>query len=456
MIGADTIAAVSTPPGKGGVALLRISGPCALSVAAACFRPRNGPAPTPRRAVWGDILYEGEPIDDGMLTLFPAPHSYTGEDTAEITCHGGVLLTQQVLEGLLLAGARLAEPGEFTRRAFVSGRLSLSEAEAIGGLLEAKSDEQLRLFRKGARDRLSLALEEIHQGLLSLLSALYAKIDYPEEDLAEFTTEEILDATECILEKVRKLLATYPTGRAIAEGIPTVLCGKANVGKSSLYNLLCGRDAAIVTEYAGTTRDILEATVPCGRVLLRLSDTAGIRENTEDPVEKIGIQRSGEAMAGAELLLAVFDLSSPAEEEDLALLSRLNALGGVKIALCNKSDLPKQFDTGLLEGKFHKILSLSAKEGDLAPLQAAVEALFTDGALSAGEDPILSSARQCAALKNGMLFLENAKKALQNGIEFDASASDMELALSALAECDGRKASEEIVDRIFSSFCVGK
>jgi tRNA modification GTPase len=339
-----TIAALATPPGKGGVALLRISGKDAFSVADRIFRPMGGKGASecpPRRAVWGDILYEGEPIDDGILTLFPAPHSYTGEDTAEISCHGGVLLAQKVLEAALLGGARMAEAGEFTRRALISGRISLSDAEAIGGLWDAKSDGELRLYRRQSRDRLSRALEELYSGLLALVGSMAAVIDYPDEDLAELSPAEVEAGVLGVLAKAERLISTYSTGHAVSEGIATVLCGRANVGKSSLYNALLGQDAAIVTEYEGTTRDVLSASASLGRVRLRLKDTAGIRE-TDDPVEKIGVRRSREAVEEAEWILAIFDASRPLSEEDVALAHSLRSARGLKVAVFNKTDLGKK------------------------------------------------------------------------------------------------------------------
>ena len=458
MIPATTIAAISTPPGKGGVALLRVSGGDAFEVVARVFRPyggKNVAELAPRRAVWGDILYEGEEIDDGVLTLFPAPNSYTGEDVAEITCHGGVLVTQRVLESLLLAGALPAGPGEFTRRALTAGKITLDRAEAVGGLLEAKSEEALKLYRRSSRDALSEKLGEIYEALLSAVSAVYAKIDYPDEDLADLSAEEILAEVDRAIEKADALLATYQTGKAITEGISTVLCGRANVGKSSLYNCLVGRSAAIVTDVAGTTRDVLESTVSCGRVLLRLCDTAGVRD-TEDPVEKIGVARSREAIQAAELILAVFDGSEALTAEDFDLISRLSNVGGVKVALINKKDKGAAWDACALGNGFAAHLSVSAKENDMMALAGTVEKLFTNGELEAGSTAILSSARQFAALHRGREALRGAEEALLASAELDAAVSDMEVALAAFGECDGRSVSADVVDRIFSAFCVGK
>lgn len=454
----QTIAALSTPPGKGGVALIRISGKEAFAITNAVFRAKSGrqvSALPPRTATYGDVYLDGAPIDDVILTCFPAPHSYTGEDTAEITCHGGRLITEAILRALYLAGAVPAGPGEFTRRAYLSGKLALSEAEAIGELLGAQSMTQVKLFQRDSRSRLSKTLTDLYLRTQALLSALCAKIDYPDEDLADLTTEEILARVEEILTDGERLLATYRTGKAIADGIPTVLIGKPNTGKSTLYNLLVGRDAAIVTDRAGTTRDILETSVPLGRVLLRLFDTAGIRE-TSDPVESIGVERAKDAAKNATLILVLFDSSSPKTEEDAALLSFLDSLAGEKIALLNKSDCVKRFDENCLGGHVSHILPFSAKEGDLSALTKLIDRLFTDEALEIGEDAVLFSARSHAALSRGCECLQGAVTALRAGFAIDAALSDLECALVALAETDGRAVGEDVVSGIFSKFCVGK
>lgn len=453
------VVAVSTPPGKGGVALLRLSGEGALEIADRVFFPMDRTplsAHPPRLQVYGRILSDGEPIDDGMATRFPAPHSYTGEDTVEITCHGGVLLTRSVLEALLAAGAEPAAAGEFTRRAFLNGKLSLTDAEAIGLLLDAESHAQLRLTERGARDRLSAALIRLEEELTHLLSSVYARIDYPEEDLGEFTDAETCEALCRIADETDKLLTTYRTGRAVSQGIPAVIAGKPNVGKSSLYNLLLGEDAAIVTSIPGTTRDVLERTVPLGRVLLRLSDTAGVHE-TADPVESIGVRRSLEKIAQAELLLLLFDASRPLDEEDLALADAASASGATVIVLLNKSDLPAAdgVRTQLAE-RFETILPFSCKSGDTTALREAVDRLFTDGTLTVGHDPVLFSARQFTTLGKVRERLSLAIAAYRSGVPTDAASSDIEGALSLLTELTGRRVTDAVVQDIFSRFCVGK
>ena len=453
-----TVAAISTPPGKGGVALIRISGKEAVEVAARCIKLRSGKALSdlpPRHAAYGDLYFEGEPIDDVVVTLFRTPHSYTGEDTAEICCHGGTLLTRTALAAILAAGAEQAGPGEFTRRAVLSGRLSLTEAEAISCLLEAKSLAQIRLSTHRSRSRLTGEIASLYEHLLSLISTLYAKIDYPEEDLADLTNDEILSAIQNMRSRTDALLASYRTGRAVNEGIETVLCGAPNVGKSALYNALAGEDLAIVTDYAGTTRDVLSTTLPLGQVLLRLHDTAGLREAL-DPVERIGVDRSRSHIEESELLLAVFDRSRPLTEEEHALLAECKKKAQTVVILLNKCDLPAAADMAAF-ADFPFVLPISAKTREGFPaLTALVERLFTDGDIKVGEDAVVGSARQYAALCKAGEAFDRAAGAFAGGLPADIAASDLEVALAALAELDGHTVNEEIVAEIFRRFCVGK
>ncbi len=450
-----TVAAVSTPPGKGGVALIRLSGPDALPIAEKCFVPRGkgSLASSPRKALYGDIFSEGVAIDDALALYFPAPHSYTGEDTVELTCHGGVLLTRTVLEALFTAGAHPAAAGEFTRRAFLNGRLSLTEAEAIGTLLEAKSRAQILL--SSSRGHLSDTLTEGYRALLSLLATAEAHIDFPEEDLGDFSDEEMLAGIQAIGSRLRALAATYRTGRAISEGIKTVICGRPNVGKSTLYNLLLGEEAAIVSDRAGTTRDILERSVPLGQVLLHLYDTAGLHK-TEDPIERIGVERARSALVDADLLLGVFDSAEPLSEEDLSLLEALRDSRTPAILIYNKADLPPAFPREVLSSYSPYVLTLSAKGGTAEPLRELVEALFTDEKITVGEDAVVFSARQYAALSQATEALGAAEEAMRAGLPVDMVSADLKRALSALGETTGLAVNEDIVSEIFRHFCVGK
>ena len=454
----STIAAIATPPGKGGVAVIRISGADAFAIADRIFAPKNKKPlseAAPRTQIYGDILLEGDPIDDGLATRFPAPGSYTGENTVEISCHGGFLITKMVLSAALAAGAETAAPGEFTRRAFLNGKISLTDAEAIGNLLEASSAAAVKLASARSRDKLSCAMDGIQSDAVMLMGSLFARIDYPDEDLGDFSDAETISLLRSLLGRLDALIATYRTGRAVNEGIATVICGKPNVGKSTLYNLLAGEDAAIVTDIEGTTRDVLQRNATLGQVLLRLSDTAGIRE-TSDVVERIGVEKTHKCMEEAELILAVFDTSRPFTSEDEALLSELKSLSATTVAILNKADLPPAFDTARITENVAHSLSISAKNEDATALTALVESLFTSGMLTIGEDAIVSSARQHAGLLKAREHISLALEAYQMGLPTDAAASDIERAIGALGELCGKSVSEAVVSDIFSRFCVGK
>ena len=458
----QVIAAVSTPPGKGGVAIIRMSGQGAFEIADQVFFPISGKKfseCTPRTQIYGHIIEDGERIDDVLATRFPAPHSYTGEDTVEIGCHGGILVTRTVLEALFRAGATPARAGEFTKRAFINGRLSLTEAEAISNLLEARSREQIRLSADSARARLSERIGVIRGSLVGLMSSVYARIDYPDEDLGDFSDAELLSSIYNIKEDCENLLSSYRTGRAISEGVTTVICGKPNAGKSTLYNLLLGEDAAIVTDIPGTTRDLLERSIPLGRVMLKLCDTAGIRESEEmDAVERIGVEKSRKMIEKSELLFAIFDISRPLDREDRLIIDAIKCSSAPKIALLNKTDLFPRFDEGELSD-FDAVIKISAKcdeSNAISALSALVDKLFCDERLVIGQDAVISSARQHAALTRCIDFLSAAAEAMELGFSQDAASSDIERALGAISELDGRAVSEEIVSDIFSKFCVGK
>ena len=456
----DTIAAVSTPYGKGGVALIRISGTDAHEIADRIFAPVSGRALSSLphgKMVYGEIRQPtGEAVDDGMAVAFRAPHSFTGEDTVELTCHGGILMTQRVLQAVLQAGARAAEAGEFTRRAYVNGKMRLSQAEALGNLLEAKSDSQLSLARSGMKGRLADRTEALYMALRGTLTSVLAAIDFPDEDLSEMSREEITDACADVLDGIRQLANTYGTGRAIAEGIPTVICGRTNAGKSSVYNRILGYDAAIVTDVEGTTRDVLRESATLGKVLLNLCDTAGLRQ-TDDRVESIGIARTRQEMERAGLILAVFDSSRPLSDEDLALADEVAATGISAIALLNKSDRETAWDASAISEKFAHTVTVSAQEGTgFETLGEMIDALFIDGSLDVGQDAVVTGARQYAALSLAADALESALSDLRAGIPMDLCCIGIEQALSSLGEVDGRELGEEIVAEIFSRFCVGK
>lgn len=459
----DTIAAISTPYGKGGIAVLRVSGDDAVAIAKAVFKPKNGKLLSDiasAKATYGYIYNNqndgSRPIDDGIAVIFRAPASFTGEDTVEISCHGGVLITSKVLSALLSAGARMALPGEFTKRAFINGKITLTGAEGLGDLLEAQTDEQISLARSNMRGTLSGEIKQVYDSLGDVLAAIFAHIDYPDEDLADISREEMLDITKKNLYKLKQLLKTYSTGRAVMSGIPTVILGRTNAGKSSLYNRIVGRDAAIVTDIEGTTRDVLTETAKLGRVILRLSDTAGLRESG-DLVEQIGIDRARQTAESAELILAVFDGSRKPDEKDTSFISYLDTLNGVKVALVNKSDLGILPETNQLLKGFDHVCQISAESGEgFDRLKILVEQLYIDDALDTGNDAIISNARQAAAVSSAVEALGLAMEAIQGDLPLEICCAEVENTMSALGELDGRTVSEDIVSKIFANFCVGK
>ena len=467
----DTIAAISTPHGKGGVAMLRVSGAEALAIASRVFVPKNGKQlheQASRVATYGAILApEGEawlPVDDGIATVFRAPASFTGEDTVEICCHGGILLTQTVLVALLSAGARMARPGEFTRRAFLNGKIGLGAAEALGSLLEAQSRGQMTLALGGLHGKLEARIRICYEQLRSVLTSVLACIDFPDEDLIEMSREEMIDMLAAVLLELEALGKTYRTGHAIAEGIPTVICGRTNVGKSSLYNCLLGREAAIVTDIEGTTRDILSETTTLGQVTLRLFDTAGLRD-TDDQVERIGIDRARRAMEEAELILALFDLTRPLTADEQAMLQELvdkQATGVTVIGLLNKTDTVADAAlsaeiTQKVRGALLRVLPISAQTGEgMQTLSDMINDLFVDGSISLREDAVIVNARQMATVTQAGEALRRVLEALRAGLPLDLCCVDLTACMSALSELDGREIGEDVVNEIFSHFCVGK
>ena len=462
MLLSDTIVAISTPPGKGGVAIIRISGTDALPIGEKLFRPKGKCrlCDNPRMQIYGYIVKGGDLIDDVMATYFKRGSSFTGEDTVEIACHGGSFITHEILEAAMVLGARRASAGEFTRRAFVNGKITLTDAEQIGLLLDAQSYGQLKLSRIDARMRLRDVLSSIREALTSLLGSIYARIDYPDEDLGELSEKTIVDELTSIKKRTEALLATYKTGHAVCEGISTVIAGIPNAGKSTLYNMLTGGDEAIVTEIAGTTRDVLHEKISIGDLMLNLYDTAGIREIGSDVIEGIGIERSKKKMAEAELILAVFDGASEISREEEEFIRLLTESGSQKIIILSKSDIGAA--TGekekRLEAIFGSALHITDKDpiGAVNQLKDKIAELFNNGNIDINTDAIISTARQNADLYRTLDHINCALDAYSSGLSEDAASSDIELALGAIAELEGVSVSESVVSDIFSRFCVGK
>lgn len=453
----ETIAAVSTPRGRGGIAVIRISGEESREVLRKCFKPMyKAPWDAPRLACYGSVMNGDEVIDNAIATFFAGSASFTGEDSAEISCHGGTAVTAAVLEAVLRAGAKPAGAGEFTRRAFVNGKLSLDEAEAVGRLIDADTDSRRRLSSNAARGSLSRATENIRSELRGVLAALYAVIDYPDEDIGGEGEERILGVLQRSVGELEKLLSTYRTGSAVCDGVVCAIVGTPNSGKSSLYNLLCRSDKAIVTDVAGTTRDTLWETVDAAGITLRIADTAGIRD-TEDKVESMGIDRAVSVMENAELIIAVIDGSTPLDEGETSLLDKISDVSCAKIAVVNKKDLGCMADTDRIESIFDKVVPMCAKSGEgLEDLYSAVGDIYNSDGLSLDNDAILWNSRHKACVENAVSMLRDAISGLLAGDYADAVCTLAESALSELSMLDGRGVSEEIVSEIFARFCVGK
>lgn len=449
-----TIAAVSTPPGSGGIGVIRISGDNALKVADRCFKAFSGQpldSLDGYRAAYGRIISDGETVDDAVALVFRAPKSYTGEDVVEISAHGGSAVMKRVLRTVLKCGAAAAEGGEFTKRAFLNGKLDLSEAEAVMGVISARNDAALRISRAAKDGRLSKEIDGITQKLTHTAAAMGVYADYPDDEIPELDSRGFPEMLSECKEKLCRLLESYDAGKAVREGIDCAIVGKPNVGKSTVMNALCGADRSIVTDIAGTTRDVIESTVAVGDVLLTLSDTAGLHE-TDDAVEAAGIDRARKSLCGADLIIAVFDLSRPADKNDTELIGQL--YGRPHIAVLNKSDCAPVFDEGLL--KDFKTVKMSAKNGTgLDLLKNAVTEAVGVHRLSA-EDAVLISERQRDCAARALDGINEALSALSAGVTLDAVGVCIDDALSALFELTGKRVTNEVADEVFRSFCVGK
>ena len=457
----DIIAAIATGHSPTAIGIVRVSGQGCSACCDRVFRPLNSKAfsgQEPRKMVFGEMLDgQGRVIDRGLSVRFPGPHSYTGEDSAEFHCHGSPVVLRELLDALFAAGARQAKAGEFTQRAFLNGRLDLTQAEAVIDLIDAETAAAARNAAAQLDGGLRRVLEPIQDSLLDITSRFYAVVDYPDEDIEDVKPEQVAEALSSAEKQLSSLLATCQRGKVLKSGVRTAIVGRPNAGKSSLLNALAGYERAIVTDIPGTTRDTVEESVLCGGVLLRLIDTAGIRD-TEDVVEQKGVERSRKALESADLVLAVVDGSVPLTDEDLEVL-RLAAENPRWIAVFSKCDLwdTKAHSVGIIGSPAPAAsVTLSSVTGEgLGDLENAVAALFPAGdPKEAGS--LLTDQRQEEAARRARDAVRRAKDALENGLTPDAVLTDAEEALDSLGELTGRTAKEEIVSRIFSRFCVGK
>ena len=455
--GERTIAAISTGAAPGGIGIVRISGPEARTVADRVFRGRGGRNISGMKgytaALGAAYTAAGEKLDDVVALVFAAPKSYTGEDVVELSCHGGLYLTQRLLQEVLAAGASPAGPGEFTRRAFLNGKVDLAQAEAVMELIGARGEQAAREAQAASGGALSRRVEAIRRELTSLGAHLAAWADFPEEDVPAVENQALLQSLEHVAGELARLLESFDTGKVYREGVRTVIAGRPNAGKSTLMNLLSGCQRSIVTEYAGTTRDVVEETVLLGGIPLRLADTAGLRD-TDDPVESIGVAAARERLETADLVLAVFDSSQELEKEDLELAQRLRTVPAV--AVVNKTDLPTRMDLSRIRELFPHVACIAAASGEgLEELQEEITALLGAGDFDPGAG-MLFTERQRRDAQEAFDALREGENALALGLTLDAVTVCVEDALNALYALTGQTASEEVVDQVFETFCVGK
>jgi tRNA modification GTPase len=456
----DTIAAISTPPGEGGISIVRLSGDEAIQVAQRVFKGKDL-ANVPTHTInYGHIVDPAtqDVVDEVMVSVMRAPKTYTREDVIEINCHGGIVDTNRILQLLLSQGARMAEPGEFTKRAFLNGRIDLTQAESVMDLIRAKTDKAMQVAVDQLDGNLSHLIKNLRQDIFSVLGQEEVNIDYPEYEMDEVTGKMMLEKAQEVRDHLVQLLKTANQGRILREGLATAIIGRPNVGKSSLLNYLLHEDKAIVTDVAGTTRDTLEEYVNVRGVPLKLVDTAGIHHTT-DKVEKIGVERSKKALGQADLVLLVLDASAPLQSDDRELLKATQ--DKKRIILLNKTDLPAALHPENLEALVtddSRIISVSIlKTAGLDALEAAIARLFFgEGIENSQSNVLVTNARQYGLLAQAKAALDEVITALQNEVPLDLVQIDMTTAWEKMGEVVGENAPDELITQLFSQFCLGK
>ncbi|MBR0349336.1 MAG: tRNA uridine-5-carboxymethylaminomethyl(34) synthesis GTPase MnmE [Clostridia bacterium] len=451
-----TIAAISTPMGTGGVGIIRISGENAFEICDKVFKSFSGKTLADSegyRAHYGRIFDGENAVDEAICIVFRAPHSYTGENVVEINCHGGIFLTKKILRLVFENGASPAAPGEFTKRAFLNGKMDLSKAEGVMTLISAQGEQGANAAYNLLEGSLSRKINEINSSLLSVAAHMAAWVDYPDDEIEEIDENNLRSTVENAKKEINTLLSRFDSGMAVTTGVDAAIVGKPNVGKSTLMNLLTGYDRSIVTSVEGTTRDVIEETVNLNGCILRLSDTAGMRE-TGDEVEKIGVDRSRKKLERSAVIFAVFDLSRELSEEDMELIELCE--GRTVIPIINKTDLEKRADISVIENKLGKCVAISAKDGEgYDELCETVATLIgtKDFDTSAA---MLANERQRICCETALASLNEAFEAIDFGLTLDAIGVCIDGAIAALLELTGQKASEAVVDEVFKQFCVGK
>ena len=460
----DTICAISTPPGEGGIGIVRLSGCEAIRIADSLFcSPRNVKLASvaSRRLVYGHIVKDGRKIDEVLVSAMRAPHTYTREDIVEVNCHSGIAALRTVLDMVLDCGARMAQPGEFTKRAFLNGRIDLTQAEAVLDIVRAKSRESLEAAMTRMQGGFSDEIVEVRDELVRVLAHLEASIDFPEEDISPFLTSDAKVAAQESLGRIEKLIEESWCGMLYREGVVVAITGKPNVGKSSLFNALLRRSRAIVTAVPGTTRDVLEETVNIDGVSVRLCDSAGIR-NSLDEVERMGLEFAERSMAEAQIVIFVLDQSEPVSDEDEMVRDRLKELGKEVILVVNKIDLPSGIEPGSVEqlardlNGCHTVRTSATEKAGLNELEKAVADAIFKGRAPAPARALVARAYQRDSLKRAQRAIETFQESALKGMPSECLAIDLREAIHALGEIVGEVTNEDVLDRIFSQFCVGK
>lgn len=455
----ETIAAIATALGEGGISIIRVSGKNSINIVDSLFVPKSGESILnikPYSMKYGNIveLQSKDNIDEVIVSFMKGPKSFTGEDTVEINCHGGIFSTNRILEEVLKAGARMAEPGEFTKRAFLNGRIDLSQAEAVMDIITSKTDASMKSAVMQSEGRLSKEINKLREELLELIAHIEATVDYPEDDLEELTSENTNIKLNDILYKIDVLINSADEGKILRDGLKTAIVGKPNVGKSSLLNALLDEKRAIVTEVEGTTRDVIEEYINVSGIPIRLIDTAGIRE-TEDIVEKIGVERSKEKIEEADFIILMLDASRNLDNKDLDIIRHIKSKK--YIILLNKTDLPRKInsvDFKELSSKY--IIDVSAKTGfGIDKLKMIIKELFFKGEIKM-QDLIITNTRHKAALIKAKSNCEDAINALKNTAAIDLASIDIRNAWYNLGEITGDTLEEDLIEKIFKNFCLGK
>lgn len=453
---AHTIAAVATGNSAGGIGVIRISGDEAIAVANKVFSAVDRQSLNDVSgycAKFGSVSYEGSSYDDAVALVFRAPKSYTGEDVVEISVHGGLFIVEKTLGVVLSLGAKPAQPGEFTKRAFLNGKIDLTKAESVAEMISAQGEEAAAVAYNALAGALYDKTENVLASLLDASAQMAAWVDYPDEDIPELQSDVLENTLTETKNSLKKLLDTYDSGQVMTSGIETAIVGRPNVGKSSLMNLLSGKEKSIVTEIKGTTRDVVENTVRLGGLVLHLADTAGLRQS-DDAVEAIGIERALQRIDNAALILAVFDCSDALNDEDINLINRCK--GRKAVAVLNKQDLPAALNTEEIEKVFSKVVYLSAKDGHgIEDLENAIKQTMQVQNFDTSS-PILANRRQKQCCQGAYDAVSEALLGLKNGLTYDAVNVMIDVAAENLLSLTGRVASEEVVNNIFSKFCVGK